>query len=809
MRRHLIMAPLYIPCALMAMLWLGACGDSGGDATGGSLFDINSGGGDETGDQADVVGDDSGDADPGEGDTFEDAAGGGPDETGDLADTGADDEDGVDPVCEDSCATDYPEPPECAVAVWDPDSCTCSLVDADEGAECDDGLPCTVGSVCQLGFCLEGPTKNNCFDDDPCTVDDCDPVAGCVHAAFDCDDANDCTVDTCEAGDGCTYLPADGEACDDGSECTTADLCLDGVCQGELDPACPEHPCTGDPLRNIYVNYLLEATCSVFDDDQASCELAWQGFGQGPVACGWKETQAGKTQCVACNGGQCENACDAPPCSDDDRVWHLGPAIEGCGWFSGDAASCDLGYEGGDGGDLTTSCYVDGGACKPCTPAAQLEGACGNTCGGPVAACVGDFERVVDAKSTLKGNCTAFDGDEAGCGAAFLETSGGVASCYWKANNDTCKACSTALEEAGACVNECAAPGCVDDSKTVYIGEAPAGGCALLDADPATCGDAYETQGDGNAPLSCWHTGEACTTCSPDAQLSGACAQTCGPPIVVCSGAPSRALVDSEDGCELYDESPAECEAAFEDSVTGPVSCFHKVKTTGEGSCVKCIGAVAGNECNNACEAPACKTDPAVTLYTAEMGCGMFDGDPAACGAAYVEHAVTYTLVSCWHDGQTCSSCGSADECTNTCAGAAPACTGDMSRIINVNATHDGCAFFDGEPELCEKAYGMDGLGAVACYFSSGGGAGGGKCKPCAESAEKDGLCVDVCDAPACADEDKVWHVESCGDSADEYTCGLTYTGGDGATDACWWNDAGACVVCQPGSPSCLETCGP
>ncbi len=574
--------------------------------------------------------------------------------------------------------------------------------------------------------------------------------------------------------------------------------------------ACPASPCTGDPLRSIYVNYLPEGSCAAFDDDQASCELAWQGFGQGGVSCGWKESGSGKTECQPCNGGACDNACDAPACGDPGRIWHLGPVIGGCGWFTGDAAGCELSYESDESGNLATSCYLDGASCKACTPDAQFAGDCGNSCGGPEVACIGDPSRFVDAKNTAKGSCAAFDGLEADCAKAFLSTSGGPQSCFYKPNNDSCKACDQGAADADQCVNSCEAPACLDASKTTYIGEAPSGGCALLDADPQGCNSAYETQELGNVPLSCWHTGDACASCSADAQLAGACAQTCGAPLEVCHGAPSRTLSDPDGGCEAFDESQADCDAAFETSVIGPVSCFHKVSSTGEGKCAKCVGAAAENDCANVCEAPACSTDPAVVLYTADTGCGMFDGDPAACGVAYVEDATTYTLVSCWHDGATCTPCGSGDDCGNTCLGSGPVCTGDMGRTINTEPTHAGCTFFDAEPELCAKAYSIDGGGPVACYFSGGGGGGGGKCKPCSANAEQNGLCDDVCDAPTCADDGKVWHVATCGDSADEYLCGITYTGGDGGPDACWWNaDMGSCQVCAPGSADCQESCGP
>jgi hypothetical protein len=40
-------------------------------------------------------------------------------------------------------------------------------------------------------------TPGSCDDNNPCTVDTCDPVAGCLYAPTNCDDGNVCTVDSC------------------------------------------------------------------------------------------------------------------------------------------------------------------------------------------------------------------------------------------------------------------------------------------------------------------------------------------------------------------------------------------------------------------------------------------------------------------------------------------------------------------------------------------------------------------------------------------------------------------------------------
>src|SRR5262249_20740471 len=148
----------------------------------------------------------------------------------------------------------------------------------DEGASlCDDGNLCNGHETCASGACVAG-TPLNCDDHNPCTVDSCDPVAGCVHTnvadGTACNDGNACTQTDdgarrgaaasprtapcpsgtgpgsagapCTAGDptpsagnssppaaGCANpAKADGTACNDGNACTQTDTCQSGTCTG-------------------------------------------------------------------------------------------------------------------------------------------------------------------------------------------------------------------------------------------------------------------------------------------------------------------------------------------------------------------------------------------------------------------------------------------------------------------------------------------------------------------------------------------------------------------------------------------------
>ncbi|MBM4396398.1 MAG: hypothetical protein FJ087_11970 [Deltaproteobacteria bacterium] len=189
-------------------------------------------------------------------------------------------------------------------------------------APCFAGDLCTVGDVCSAGTCTAGEPRD-CDDDDPCTLDGCDPAVGCVYApasgspscddgsacttgdacvagsctggaAMVCDDANACTTDSCDPASGCVSAPRNG-ACDDGNACTYADMCVNGVCT----PAGPTN-C---------------ANLNACDDD--SCDPA--------VGCVHTPNEA--TECSDndlctvgdyCSAGDCVPGGEALDCDDDD-----------------------------------------------------------------------------------------------------------------------------------------------------------------------------------------------------------------------------------------------------------------------------------------------------------------------------------------------------------------------------------------------------------------------------------------------------------------------------------------------------------
>lgn len=152
----------------------------------------------------------------------------------------------------------------------------CYYPPVSNGVTCNaDNNVCTVGDQCIGGVCTVGTGSPNCNDNNPCTVDSCDPVLGCRNIAQaglpcedgnictvgdscsangtclsgatrrNCDDGNPCTNDSCVDFVGCSNQPISGPTCDDGNACTVGTTCLSGVCTGGSARNCDDgNPCT-------------------------------------------------------------------------------------------------------------------------------------------------------------------------------------------------------------------------------------------------------------------------------------------------------------------------------------------------------------------------------------------------------------------------------------------------------------------------------------------------------------------------------------------------------------------------------------
>ena len=128
------------------------------------------------------------------------------------------------------CDANVPAPEECNGA---DDNCNGVK---DEGT-CDDGLQCTMDSCEPQAGCVNQPLDSGeCVDGNPCTAADHCVAGECVGAPVLCDDKNPCTDDLCDELGGCLFEP-NKEACDDADPCTVGDHCDDSQCVG-VDAQC-------------------------------------------------------------------------------------------------------------------------------------------------------------------------------------------------------------------------------------------------------------------------------------------------------------------------------------------------------------------------------------------------------------------------------------------------------------------------------------------------------------------------------------------------------------------------------------------
>ena len=130
---------------------------------------------------------------------------------------------------------------ECTLGTCEP-GIGCTSKPAFDGFACDDGLFCTLGTVCAGGVC-GGGIEMPCSPSSACFVGTCDELNdACVSVAGNdgapCDDGSPCTGSTtCSAGVCTNGTPAnEGAACDDGTACTVGEFCSAGACGGGLGP---------------------------------------------------------------------------------------------------------------------------------------------------------------------------------------------------------------------------------------------------------------------------------------------------------------------------------------------------------------------------------------------------------------------------------------------------------------------------------------------------------------------------------------------------------------------------------------------
>ncbi len=182
------------------------------------------------------------------------------------------------------------------------------------GTSCADGDLCNGNETCDGSGSCQAGTALDPDDDNPCTTDSCDPIAGVVNepvsagnscadnnlcngdelcdatgvcqagTALDPDDGNACTSDSCHPATGIVNEPvAMGTSCADGDLCNGDELCDDaGTCEAgsPLDPD-DGNPCTDDScdpeLGVLNVDLVAGTACA--DDDLCNGDELCDGAG--------------------------------------------------------------------------------------------------------------------------------------------------------------------------------------------------------------------------------------------------------------------------------------------------------------------------------------------------------------------------------------------------------------------------------------------------------------------------------------------------------------------------------------------------
>ncbi len=705
---------------------------------------------------------------------------GGPDAVGPLCKTNTDCQDAFDAI------------PTCQIASCNVGTGTCQLVAAEAGTSCDDGDPCTTGDVCAAGSCA-GEAKV-------------------------CDDDNPCTDDACEAGAGkCVFTP-NTQPCNDGSPCTTGDVCADGVCTGAPNPACQceenadcaqfedadlcngtlicvANECVVDPATVVTCDAELAGECQVVacDPETGTCEAGPAAEGS---ACSDNSACTKQDKCVAgvCKG-QTVVCDDDNACTDDTCA----PAT-GC-VFTPNTAPCD------DGDPCTKDDTCAGGACmgevnEACECLVDADCAAnedGDLCNGTLVC--QDGQCVVDAATVV--TCT---GSAGACNELRCEKTTG--QCVTKpvldgASCDDGSACTKNDHcESGACVG--AAVACSDEDPCTDDDCDPASGCVYAPATGAPCDD-------GNACTS----GDQCVAgvCQGELEVGCGCETTedCAPleDGDACNG--TLACVDGE--CVVAPGSVVTC------SQTGLGPCLVNTCDPDTGACNK-IPRPNGESCDDGsvcttddvCAAGVCKgkdkscddgnlcttdsCDAAVGCKHAFNSVACDDGNDCTsgdvckqgtCGGTPIPECVCATTADCaqFEDGNACNG-------TLVCS--AGKCVVDPATVVTCAPAADACS-----ANTCDPATGQCGL-----VPATDG-------KPCDDGD----ACTtgDACSAGACTstgtlacDDGNPCTTDSCKADFGCVTAPNDAACDDG--DPCTGGDTCAEGVCQPGNESlCASGC--
>ena len=517
----------------------------------------------------------------------------GPAEDGASGDVALDVDAGCNPV---ACAGAL-QPGPCQRAICDPLTVQCALADKAVGAPCDDGDACTV-------------------------VDSCDDAGQCVGSARDCDDDDDCTADTCTAEDGCQHTVTPDVACDDGSLCTTGEICsAAGECVGQAKDCGDQDPCTEDSCAAADGSCLHEVKVDAGCDDGDACTQGDRCSASG--AChGTAKDCSDQEPCTvdSCDDtGACQHVIDVAITCDDGNACSSDDHCQADGSCGGTVKDC------GDGDDCTDDfCNEDSAECFHFVNAEN--------------ACDDDDPCTLDDACTTNGECLGTDKvceDDDPCTNNLCN--GGSGLCVFVL--DTTLLCDDAdpctqqdrCQPNGLCVG---LPGGCDDDDPCTIDSCADGGGACVtaprcsDDDPCTedlC-DGSGTCGFPDKPSgAACDDGNPCTdssTCDNGGACSGPVTVLCPADAICEAGACDAASGECVYGPKCADDDP--CTEDLCDEASGACS-FPKPCDDSDLCTVDSCDAVTG-----ACAyEPACSDDDICTANVCDAATGACGTTPA------------------------------------------------------------------------------------------------------------------------------------------------------------------------------------
>ena len=712
----------------------------------------------------------------------------------------------------------------------------CELLPAPNGKNCDDGNVCTDLDGCAAGVCTGSPAT--CDDDDPCTVDSCNPAFGCHNDAGNdgasCDDGSDCTSgDACNAG----ACAGDGVDCNDGNPCTTDGCDVDGGClfTPNTDPCDDGDPCT--VADECFATLCVPG--AVLDcDDTNPCtdDACTPGVGCEPTAntapCDDADPCTLNDTCAAsiCTGGDPLLCDDGNPCTDDT-------CVEGQGCESApNASTCD------DGNPCTTSDLCEGGACAggDSTCGCETNADCaefedGNLCNGTLIcdknkfpfSCKVDTDTVVTCDTSGDTACL-----ENTCTPAL-----GLCSPTGKSDGLACDD-GSACTSADACQNGVcfggAAPDCDDGEPCSVDSCDPSSGCAHEPASGPSCDD-----------------GNACTTV--DACVDGVCKGS-APPDCDDANVCTVDLCDALSGCinanvglPCSDGNPCTVtDSCFQGKCLGKVApdcgdgndCTLDSCDQGQGGCIHvpqpgdCQDGDACDE-GDTCEDGVCGGGTPIDCDDTNV-CTTDLCDPAS-GCVHQPNTGPCDDGNACTEGDICSDgdcsfasatvCDDANPCTD------PACDAEQGCVFEPNSkpcddgddctTDDVCADAEcvaGPPKNCNDGNvctddGCDSTGGCTTAPNTAPCSDGNPCTnlgTCAAEECQPGLPIPCNDGNPCTADDCSPAAGGCSNPAQDGPCN------DG--DACTLNDFCSEAACQPGpdpqtcddkSPCTDDACDP